>query len=66
VSAFTESSTRLLLLLNVLFLVGWDILAIRFGGGDASISQVTFQFARDHPMVAVAVGVVVGHIFWRD
>lgn len=63
---FDAGTTRLLLLIDVLLLVAWDILAIRNGGREASISQVAFEFAKDHPMLAVAVGAVVGHIFWRD
>lgn len=46
-------------------LVGWDIyVAIAEPG--ATISALTLDFAQQHPVIPFSVGVVAGHIFWRQ
>lgn len=65
-TVFNASNTRLLLLIVVLVLVAWDVLAIRYGGPQASISRVTFDLVSRYPMLSLAVGIVIGHIFWPE
>ncbi len=56
--------TRWLLLAVVAGLALYDVAVIRACGNAASISCVVHDFARQHPAAALAVGVVVVHVFW--
>ena len=45
-------------------LIGWDIfVAVTPQGGD-TISEVLLTFARRHPALPFAFGVLMGHLFW--
>lgn len=59
-------TTRSLLLCVILFLVVYNIVIMRFVGSYATISRVTLQECSDHPVLALAAGVVIGHIFWPN
>jgi hypothetical protein len=55
----------------VLALVGWDVyvaVAERGSGNDpgagGTISEVVLGFARAHPVLPFALGVVCGHLLW--
>jgi hypothetical protein len=48
----------------VAVLVAWDVAAYSFGGQDATITQVVRDNSAEWPLIAVAAGVVVGHIWW--
>ena len=54
--------TQILILVVLAALGGWDIFAAQTEGG--TISEVVRTFAYGHPIVAFALGVVVGHWFW--
>ncbi len=56
--------TRLVLTAVVAGLAVYDVVIIRACGPPASLSFVIHDFARQHPMAALALGVLVGHVFW--
>ena len=52
-------------LVAILALAGiWDIIAVSSGGRIATVSSVLSQWARELPIFSVAVGVLIGHLFW--
>lgn len=58
--------TIAILLAVTLVLVLWDIwvyvIQPEYGGG--TISEVVLGFARRHPVLPFAIGVVCGHLLW--
>ena len=42
----------------------WDIIALSSGGKMATVSSVLTGWARDLPIFAVSIGVLIGHLFW--
>lgn len=59
-----RSVTKALLMLFTTTLAGYDVWAYNHGGTEATVSAVVRDFAVDWPIGAVAVGTVIGHIFW--
>lgn len=57
--------TRLILLLAVIFLIGYDIYAVKTSGTEASISWVVASWVYDVPAAAFGIGFVCGHLFWQ-
>jgi hypothetical protein len=57
--------TKAVVLAVIVLLVLYDFVAYAFGGRDATISIVSWQFASDHPIFAFILGMVFGHIFWK-
>lgn len=47
------------------FAVGcvYDLIAYNAGGNGATISRVLLSWATDYPIVAIAFGVLLGHLF---
>jgi hypothetical protein len=61
---WTRKTTITILISTVSALILWDIwVFIEPTDGD-TISEVTLGFASDHPVVALIIGVVMGHLFW--
>ena len=56
--------TIAMIVLNVLIMAGYDVIALLFGGVDATISRQMYHGASGHPIIAVAFGGLVGHLFW--
>jgi uncharacterized membrane protein YuzA (DUF378 family) len=56
--------TRWLLVGVTAALIVWDIVAVVFGGGSATISDVVLDTAKVYPILPFALGVVCGHLFW--
>ncbi len=59
-----RSVTKGLLVLFTTTLAGYDAWAYNHGGTEATVSSVVRDFAVDWPVAAVAIGTVIGHIFW--
>lgn len=60
-----------ILVATTLALIGWDIyVAVAESGqgndpdAGGTISEVVLGFARNHPVVPFAFGVLMGHFFW--
>jgi hypothetical protein len=56
--------TALVLLVNALVLGLFDIYMIARYGGEASISLVMYDLAREYPILAFLIGGVCFHWFW--
>ena len=56
--------TKVFLLCVTLLVILYDVVAIWFGGRDASVSVVVKDFIFANPIVAVAVGILIGHLLW--
>jgi hypothetical protein len=48
----------------VAFGIGYDVWVGVTYGTDATISWVTWTAAQRYPVIALAVGVLIGHLFW--
>lgn len=52
-------------LVAILAMAGlWDIYAKARGDGFASVSSVISSWGKQFPIFAVAIGVLIGHLFW--
>lgn len=61
-----EFCTKIVLLCVTLFLILYDFVAYYCGGGKATISQVLLNSASEYPVIAFLLGIIVGHIFWKN
>lgn len=57
--------TIYIILSTILLLLIWDVIAIKVGGTEASISSIIITFAYKMPMFTFLAGFVCGHLFWR-
>jgi hypothetical protein len=52
-------------LIAVLVAVGViDLVLVRYQPNQGTVSSTIWQLARDYPVVAFAIGVLVGHLLW--
>jgi hypothetical protein len=56
--------TEAFLLIWIIAAGAWDLFAGLKWGRQATISLVMGQWAHDWPIVALALGVILGHVFW--
>ena len=56
--------TAWLLIAVTVLLVGWDIYAAFKWGYDGTISRDILTASKNHPVIAFAIGVIAGHLFW--
>ena len=61
-----ELTAKLILLGLVIIVAFWDAAVLIMGRPEATISAVLFQLAKDNPIIAFTMGVVVGHLFWPN
>lgn len=57
-------ATQWILIIAVGVLAFWDTVAFSIVGVEATISRVVYAASVKYPIIAFAVGVVCGHIFW--
>lgn len=55
--------TQIVMLAGILLWIGWDIVVAANRVAGDTISEITLALARRHPIIPLAVGVVVGHLF---
>lgn len=59
--------TAVILLVNVVFLIAYDVwVKLKQLDGKATISWVTLTTVKHVPIIAVAIGIVIGHLFWQN
>lgn len=52
-------------LLVALFVSGaWDVYAYGYLSPAATVSSVVHGWSREFPILSVAVGILIGHLFW--
>jgi hypothetical protein len=56
--------TRHVIAAAAVLLVAYDLAAVRLWGEPATLSRVLTDWSREWPVIAFALGVVVGHVFW--
>jgi hypothetical protein len=56
--------TVLAILVSIVSLIVWDIITAARGGTGTTISALSYAFMYFHPMLALAVGGLVGHLTW--
>jgi|TARA_R110000824_G_scaffold56351_3_gene154352 predicted permease len=61
-----ELVARLIILVSVIVVSGWDIGVILMGRPDATISAVLLQLSKENPIIAFMLGVIIGHLFWPN
>jgi hypothetical protein len=62
----TRKATISILVAVAALLVAWDVWVYLEPTGGDTISEVTLGFARRHPVLPFAIGVVCGHLFWSQ
>jgi hypothetical protein len=45
-------------------LIGWDIVVATNNETGDTISEVLLDASRKRPIIAAALGIVIGHLFW--
>lgn len=53
-----------LMLAGIALYIAYDIVAVSFGGGSATISEITLGYLTPHPAFAVLLGGLFGHLTW--
>lgn len=61
---WTKIATAAILIVAIIVLVAWDIYVAANGVKGDTISEIALDFARRHPVIPFAVGIVCGHLFW--
>lgn len=61
-----KNLTKNIMIAIVLLLIAYDVLAIVYGGVEATISHITLNYSKEYPIIPFAVGVVCGHLFWSQ
>jgi hypothetical protein len=63
-------TTLVVLLVGAVALIVYDIYLVATGGPEATISWQTLQASRQHPIIPLLVGFIVGllfgHLFWSQ
>lgn len=54
----------MVLALTAALLIIYDIVIVLTLGGSATISWQLYTFSQKYPVLAVAIGIVIGHLFW--
>lgn len=49
----------------IFFVLLWDVWVTTLGRENETVSAIVSGWSRRYPVVTLAVGVVLGHIFWR-
>lgn len=57
--------TQIVLAAVAVLLLIYDVIIGLWAGREATISCVLHDAAQHHPIIAVAIGIVVGHCLWR-
>lgn len=61
-----RTATACMLVIDVAFLILWDVWVAGRGGKEATISHVITDSASKWLALAVAAGVLIGHLFFSE
>lgn len=59
-----RTATEYLIIANVVLVALYDVAARVWGGPEATISVVLYDATRAWPVIALAAGAIVAHIWW--
>jgi hypothetical protein len=57
------ATTKLVIILVVIFALTYDCIIMWRGGVKSTISRVTLAWAQAYPIIPLAVGILIGHLF---
>ena len=57
--------SKLVVLLTIVGLIGYDFFAIYKGGTESSVSWTIFEWSYRYPAFTFGMGFVMGHLFWQ-
>lgn len=60
-----QDTTKLVLITTIIVLCLYDTYVIWNYGPQASISEVVVAQTKENPVIALAAGLLCGHLFWR-
>ena len=58
--------TRWVIIITIIVLSVYDVFVISKHGVETSISRVILKWAQKYPIIAFALGVLFGHLFWLN
>jgi len=61
-----SSTPKIILLVFIVTVLVWDVVANVAGHPEATISASLLQMATEHPVVAFALGFLIGHAIWPN
>ena len=61
-----ELTAKLILLGLVIVVIFWDAAVLLMGRPEVTLSAVILQLTKENPIIAFALGVVIGHLFWPN
>lgn len=56
--------STIIMVLTVAILIAIDIILLLTGGVEATFSRVILESSKKHPIISVAIGILIGHWFW--
>ncbi len=59
----TRKLTILIMLITTASLIAFDVAAAYFGD-HATISQIVWDYSTQFPLIPLATGILLGHLFW--
>lgn len=59
-----QKITTIIIVACAIALILWDIYALVYGGGEATISYVIANLGKQNRMIPLVFGVLIGHFFW--
>ena len=61
-----ETGSKVVIYLVIAAITLWDLAAVNSGHTEATISQTLLEGSKKHPIIAFALGVLMGHLFWAN
>ena len=61
-----ETGSKVIIYLVIAAITLWDLAAVSAGHTEATISQTLLENSKKHPIIAFALGVLMGHLFWAN
>lgn len=58
--------TGYFIVFGIIIIAIYDIYALIEGGESATISSIIFNNSQVAPMIPLAFGVLIGHVFWQS
>ncbi len=59
-------ATKVFVITIVCIIIAWDIIAYKMGGVDATISRIVLRWASAHLLLALGIGIYLGHQLWSQ
>jgi len=63
---FWDNTAKIIVLICTFLIIAWDVIAANSGHSEASISSFLLAKTKAYPIIAFALGVLCGHLFWPN